>query len=311
MSGKGGVGKSTLTVHLAEAISTMVRRRRRADANTDSPSTKKARRNNDSHQEVDDDDEDDDEPVSVGLLDIDICGPSLPRLLGNVSGSVRTSASGWEPQWITESIGLMSIAFLLEREDQAVVWRGGKKDGLIRQFLRDVEWGAVDALLVDTPPGTSDEHLSIVQYLKESGKLRGAILVSTPQEVALADVRKQLAFCRKVKVPVIGLVENMAGFVCRKCGTTSVIFPPSAGGVGALAAAENIPLLGSLPLDPAIGQRCDTGRVLGCLTDAETASSPAMEELRRIRAKLAPLVSPPDAAWELVPPSDSAATQTS
>jgi Mrp family chromosome partitioning ATPase len=295
----------------------MRRRRRSSESPAASPLAKKAKkeeerereeeregeREREREREGEGEEEDEDEPVSVGLLDIDICGPSLPRLLGTVGGSVRTSASGWEPAWVSESIGLMSIAFLLEREDQAVVWRGGKKDGLIRQFLRDVEWGPLDALLVDTPPGTSDEHLSIVQYLRESGKLRGAFLVSTPQEVALADVRKQLAFCRKVGVPVLGLIENMAGFVCRKCGTTSVIFPPSSGGVAALAAAENIPLLGSLPLDPAIGQRCDTGRVLGCLTDEETSSSPAMAELRRIRAAIAPLISNPTSPFELTPPA--------
>jgi Mrp family chromosome partitioning ATPase len=110
----------------------------------------------------------------------------------------------------------MSIGFLLPSLDDAVIWRGPKKNGLIKQFLRDVLWGELEYLLIDTPPGTSDEHLSIVQYLKPSG-LDGAIIVTTPQEVSLLDVRKEITFCKKVSVPIIGVVENMSGFVCPKC----------------------------------------------------------------------------------------------
>lgn len=110
----------------------------------------------------------------------------------------------------------MSIGFLLPSLEDAVIWRGPKKNGMIKQFLRDVDWEELEFLLVDTPPGTSDEHLSIVQYLKPAG-LSGAIIVTTPQEVSLLDVRKEITFCKKVGVPIIGVVENMSGFVCPKC----------------------------------------------------------------------------------------------
>ena len=110
----------------------------------------------------------------------------------------------------------MSIGFLLSSLEDAVIWRGNKKTGLIKQFLRDVDWEELEYLLIDTPPGTSDEHMSIVQYLKESG-ITGAIIVTTPQEVSLLDVRKEITFCKKLSVPIIGVVENMSGFVCSKC----------------------------------------------------------------------------------------------
>lgn len=110
----------------------------------------------------------------------------------------------------------MSIGFLLPSLEDAVIWRGPKKNGMIKQFLRDVDWEELEFLLIDTPPGTSDEHLSIVQYLKPAG-LSGAIIVTTPQEVSLLDVRKEITFCKKVGVPIIGVVENMSGFVCPKC----------------------------------------------------------------------------------------------
>lgn len=115
-----------------------------------------------------------------------------------------------------ENLSLMSIGFLLASLDDAVIWRGPKKNGLIKQFLRDVDWEELEYLLVDTPPGTSDEHLSIVQYLKPAG-LTGAVIVTTPQEVSLLDVRKEITFCKKVNVPIIGVVENMSGFACPKC----------------------------------------------------------------------------------------------
>ena len=110
----------------------------------------------------------------------------------------------------------MSIGFMLSSLDDAVIWRGPKKNGLIKQFLRDVDWAELEYLLIDTPPGTSDEHLTIVEYLRPSG-ITGAIIVTTPQEVSLLDVRKEITFCNKVKVPILGVIENMSGFVCPKC----------------------------------------------------------------------------------------------
>lgn len=179
LSGKGGVGKSTVTSQLSFALAS-------------------------------------DPQCQVGVLDIDVCGPSIPRMLGLTTEKVHQSSYGWSPVYVEENLAVMSIGFMLPSEDEAVIWRGPKKNGMIKQFLRDVDWSELDYLLVDTPPGTSDEHLSIVQYLKESG-IDGAVLVTTPQEVSLQDVRKEITFCRKVGIKILGIVENMSGFVCPCC----------------------------------------------------------------------------------------------
>jgi len=171
------------------------------------------------------------------LLDIDICGPSIPKITGveNEAVTVHPTLTGWEPAFVTENLSVMSVGFMLKNENDAVIWKGPKKNGtpsdsifptlyshrhqnpgMIKQFLRDVLWDELDYLIIDTPPGTSDEHLSIAQYLK-GGQLDGAILITTPQEVSLQDVRKEINFCQKVKIPVLGVVENMSGFVCVKC----------------------------------------------------------------------------------------------
>jgi Mrp family chromosome partitioning ATPase len=226
LSGKGGVGKSTFSALLAQAFS-----------------------------------EGGEGATTIGLMDTDLCGPSIPRMLLGAEGAKATihqTASGWSPVWASDTLALMSIQFMLPDPDAAVIWRGPKKNGLIKQFLKDVEWGELDLLLVDTPPGTSDEHLSISSFLTASG-VDGAILVTTPQEVALLDVRKELDFCRKAKIPIIGMVENMAGFVCPKCTNESQIFRPTTGGAQKLCKEENIPFLGSVPLDPRIGMACDYG----------------------------------------------------
>lgn len=153
----------------------------------------------------------------------------------------------------------MSVGFMLPSLDDAVIWRGPKKNGLIKQFLRDVEWDDLEYLLVDTPPGTSDEHLSIVQYLKPCG-LTGAIIVTSPQEVSLLDVRKQITFCRKIGLPILGVIENMSGFCCPKCHLTTQIFPPTTGGAKQMCIEMQVNLLGNIPLDPQIGQCCDEGK---------------------------------------------------
>lgn len=192
-------------------------------------------------------------------MDIDICGPSIPLLMGLQDSTIHTSASGWSPAYAQENLAVMSIGFLLPSASDAVIWRGPKKNGLIKQFLKDVEWGDLDYLVVDTPPGTSDEHLSIVQYLKEAG-IDGAVLVTTPQEVALQDVRKEIDFCRKVGIPILGLVENMSGFVCPNCKGESQIFAATTGGADAMAKELGLEVLGKIPLDPRIGKMCDEGK---------------------------------------------------
>jgi hypothetical protein len=194
----------------------------------------------------------------TGIMDVDICGPSIPLLMGLENSTIHTSASGWSPAYALDNLAVMSIGFMLPNKSDAVIWRGPKKNGLIKQFLKDVEWGDLDYLVVDTPPGTSDEHLSIVQYLKEAG-IDGAVLITTPQEVALQDVRKEIDFCRKVGIPILGIVENMSGFVCPSCKNESEIFIPSTGGAQAMADELGIELLGKVPLDPRIGMTCDRG----------------------------------------------------
>lgn len=231
LSGKGGVGKSTFTSLLAHAFAT----------NPDS---------------------------TVGIMDTDICGPSIPKMMGVEDETIHVSGSGWSPVWVMDNLGVMSIQFMLPNRDDAVIWRGPKKNGLIKQFLKDVEWGEMDFLLVDTPPGTSDEHLSVNSFLKESG-IDGAVVVTTPQEVSLLDVRKEIDFCRKAGIRVLGIAENMSGFVCPSCKGESQIFRPTTGGGRALAEEMGVPFLGAVHWTRAFGWRATTGRVTS--TRSQTA----------------------------------------
>jgi len=191
-------------------------------------------------------------------MDVDICGPSIPTILGIASEQVHASSSGWSPVYVQDNLSVMSVGFMLPSAQNAVMWRGPKKNGLIAQFLKDVDWDHLDYLVIDTPPGTSDEHLSVVQYLKYSC-IDGAVLITTPQEVALQDVRREYDFCRKMGIRVLGLVENMSGFVCPGCKTESQIFKPTTGGAQRLAQELGVELLGAVPLDPRIGKSADYG----------------------------------------------------
>jgi Mrp family chromosome partitioning ATPase len=150
----------------------------------------------------------------------------------------------------------MSIGFLAGR-DEAVVWRGPKKTGMIQKFLTDVVWGELDYLVIDTPPGTSDEHMTVVECLR-TVHLDGAVLVTTPQGVALADVRREATFCVKMKVPILGVVENMSGFVCPHCAECTNLF--ATGGGERLAAEIQCPFLGRIPIDPQLGQLVGEGQ---------------------------------------------------
>lgn len=226
LSGKGGVGKSTMTKELGILL---------------------GRRN-----------------LYVGLVDTDICGPSLPRLTGVRAEEVHQSASGWEPVSVDDNVTVMSTHFLLPEKNDAVIWRGPRKNGMIKSFLKEVTWGDLDIMLIDTPPGTSDEHISIVTYLQQCGGVTGAVIVTTPQEVAVADVRREINFCQKTKVPILGFVENMSGFVCPNCNGESVVFPSkfSTGAGERLAAEYGVPLLGKVPLDPRLMAACEEGLAL-------------------------------------------------
>ena len=165
---------------------------------------------------------------------------------------------------------------MLESESEAVVWRGPKKNGLIKQFLRDVDWDELDYLIIDTPPGTSDEHLSIISYLKKCPSLRGAILITTPQEASLIDVRKQIDFCERVKLNIIGLVKNMCRFSCVKCAHQIEIFKASAKeNVEKVCEQRNLKLLANIPLDPIITKNSD----LGLSTFDTKPDSPYLKEL--------------------------------
>jgi ATP-binding protein involved in chromosome partitioning len=212
-SGKGGVGKSTVSVNLAVALA-------RAGA-------------------------------SVGLLDADITGPNIPMMIG-ADGVPVASPNGKITPLEANGVKVISIQFFLP-EGQPVVWRGPLVGGAIQQFLRDVDWGELDYLVVDLPPGTSDAQLTLAQ----SVPLTGAVLVTTPQEVALADVAKAQAMFARVSVPILGLVENMSGFVCAHCGEVTDIF--GKGGGERYAAEAGIDFLGGVPLDVTVRQGGDVG----------------------------------------------------
>ncbi len=215
MSGKGGVGKSTVAANLAVSLALAGKR--------------------------------------VGLLDVDLHGPSIPRML-NLEGAAIQMRDGAIQPVEKANLKVMSIGFLLRDRDEAVIWRGPRKMGVIKQFLQDVNWGDLDYLVVDSPPGTGDEPLSVAQL---AAPVDGAVIVTTPQEVATADVRKSINFCRQVDLPVLGVVENMSGFVCPKCGEVTDIF--KTGGGQRMAAEMQVPFLGRIPLDPMVGIACDDG----------------------------------------------------
>ncbi len=223
LSGKGGVGKSTVAANLAVSLA----------------------RNG----------------WRVGLLDIDIHGPSIPQLLGLRQPPLQRPGAGPDdmplllPVPAGENLKVISIGSLLHDPDAAVIWRGPMKYNMIKQFLKDVDWGELDYLVVDSPPGTGDEPLTIVQLLE---KPTGAVVVTTPQALAVADVRRCITFCRKLEVPVLGVVENMSGLSCPHCGNHVELF--SEGGGKNLAAEAGVLFLGHIPFDPAVGRAGDQGR---------------------------------------------------
>ncbi|CCH57903.1 hypothetical protein TBLA_0A01030 [Henningerozyma blattae CBS 6284] len=214
LSGKGGVGKSSVTTQTALSLVSM--------------------------------------GYNVGVLDIDLTGPSLPRMFGIEDKSILQGPAGWLPVEVktnreTGSLKVISLGFLLDHRGNSVVWRGPKKTAMIKQFINDVYWGELDYLLIDTPPGTSDEHISIAEQLRFS-RPDGGIIVTTPQGVATADVRKEINFCKKIELKILGVVENMSGFICPYCAECTNIF--SSGGGEKLAKQFDVPYLGNIPIDP-------------------------------------------------------------
>lgn len=212
----------------------------------------------------------------VGLLDVDLTGPSVPRLVGLSQQAVHKASDGWVPVFAdaTQRLAVMSIQFLLKSADDPIIWRGPKKNAVIRQFLEDVLWGELDFLIVDTPPGTSDEHISTCELLLAAAKAPRALLVTTPQAVALADVRKEAAFCRQMALPILGIIENMSGYVCTHCRECTNIFSSDGGRL--LAAELAVPFAGRVPIDPSVAACEDAGQNFFLVhPDSETLASVA------------------------------------
>lgn len=235
LSGKGGVGKSTVAVNMAMAFAN--------------------------------------EGKKVGLLDIDIHGPSIPGMMGMKGERLHQDEWGIFPvRW--GPISVVSAGFLLKSDKDAIIWRGAMKHSVIQQFLSDVQWGDLDVLIVDSPPGTGDEPLSVAQLL---GNVTGAVIVTTPQEVAVADVRRCITFCRQLSIPVTGIVENMSGFVCPHCNETVDIF--KTGGGENLALETNTTFLGRIPIDPDFVHLSDEGRPFLHNNKVESPAKHAFESM--------------------------------
>jgi len=192
--------------------------------------------------------------LRVGLLDADIHGPSVPKLLQLERSQVLSDGENIVPAVYGANLKVMSIAFLIQDKNEAVIWRGPLKMKVLRQFLSDVNWGELDYLVVDLPPGTGDEPLSVAQLIPN---VTGAVVVTTPQELSIADVRRCITFCHKLEMPVLGVVENMSGFICPHCGKAVDIF--GAGGGRRMAEDMDVPFLGAIPIDPEVVRASDGG----------------------------------------------------
>lgn len=234
LSGKGGVGKSTIAANLAVWLA-------KQDKKT-------------------------------GLLDIDIHGPSIPKLLGIEQNITGRQSDKIDPVDCGKMLKVMSIGFLLNSDNDAVIWRGPMKHNVINNFVSDVSWGGLDYLVVDCPPGTGDEPLSIAQLIPG---IDGAVIVTTPQQIAIIDVKKCVSFCRQMGITALGVIENMAGFVCPNCGQKTEIFK---GRQGKLIAMElRTPFLGSVPLDPYLALTSDIGKPL-VLAEIQSPTKKAMQK---------------------------------
>lgn len=216
MSGKGGVGKTSTSVNLSIALANLGYR--------------------------------------VGLMDVDLHGPDVPRVLGLMGMLGLSENHKLDPMRFNDHLKVVSIESLTASKDDAIIWRGPIKYSAIRQFIADVEWGDLDFLLIDAPPGTGDEPLTVAQTIPDAK----AVIVTTPQEVSLADVRKSISFCHTVKMDIFGLVENMSGYICPHCGEQVDLF--GSGGGERTAQETSVPFLGRVPFDPNVVTCGDSGK---------------------------------------------------
>ena len=229
-SGKGGVGKSTVAANLALALSLRNKK--------------------------------------VGLLDVDIHGPNLAKMLGVEDKKLEVSSDAIKAVQINDNLKLVSMSFLIQDPDMPVIWRGPMKMKVIQQFLGDVDWGDLDWLIIDSPPGTGDEPLSVAQLIPATG----AIIVTTPQDVSVMDSRKAVVFALKLNLKIMGIVENMSGMTCPHCGQRIDLF--KTGGGEQAAADMNIPFLGKIPIDPRIVVSGDEGKPFAVYqADSEAANA--------------------------------------
>ncbi|MFO7963418.1 MAG: Mrp/NBP35 family ATP-binding protein [Desulfobacterales bacterium] len=234
MSGKGGVGKTSTSVNLAFALS------------------KKNYR--------------------VGIMDVDLHGPDVPRMLGLTAAPEMSENRKLIPVPFSKNLSVISIESLTPDKDSAIIWRGPLKFSAIRQFIADVDWGKLDFLIIDSPPGTGDEPLTVAQTIKDAK----AVIVTTPQEISLADVRKSINFCKTVKMQIYGLIENMSGFTCPNCKKEINLF--GSGGGEKTASQTGVKFLGKVPFDPRMVACSDAG---SCILDAfvDSPVSRAFEEI--------------------------------